>query len=208
MINGSTNKIGLLPSSRSVNSPKASVFDASAAGAPKLHGDAETTRALPDPAPSIALGRHDDGMIRTATKPTAAPKVAPTTDGADEAAVNSFVRQWFALIDKEVPESQLLPLLEDKGLNFRIPGMKIQSHADFKKTYSLLRFLLGDRSRHVIHQVDTKRIDAQTFDAHNRHTWEMKIFNVIPLSISLDEHWKVREEAGKLKIQEYLGKFA
>jgi hypothetical protein len=36
----------------------------------------------------------------------------------------------------------------------------------------------------------------------------MKIFNVIPLSISLDEHWKVREEAGKLKIQEYLGKFA
>lgn len=208
MLTSSINTVGSLPSNRSLNSPKSGVSDPSPAGAPKPSGDAVTTSASPDPAPTAVLGRHDDGMIRTATKPTAAPKVAPVTGGADEGAVNSFVRQWFALIDKEVPESELLPLLDDKGLNFRIPGMKIESHADFKKTYSLLRFLLGDRSRHVIHQVDTKRIDAQTFDAHNRHTWEMKIFNVIPLSISLDEHWKVREEAGKLKIQEYLGKFA
>jgi hypothetical protein len=208
MLSNSINNVGSLPFNRSLNSPKSSVSNDSPAGAPKVRGDGETTPASPDPAPTSVLGHHDDGMIRTATKSTAAPKVAPTNDGADEAAVNSFVRQWFALIDKEVPESQLLPLLDDKGLNFRIPGMKIQSHADFKKTYSLLRFLLGDRSRHVIHQVDTKRIDAQTFDAHNRHTWEMKIFNVIPLSISLDEHWKVREEAGKFKIQEYLGKFA
>ena len=126
-----------------------------------------------------------------------------------EAEVATFVRDWFKRLDQKVPEAEVLPLLQDKGLNFQIPGITLKNHQDFKRTYALIRALLGDKSAHVIEQVDVKRTGPNTFDAHNRHRWNMKVFNVVPISMHLDEHWKVEaQQDGTLKISEYLGRFA
>lgn len=165
----------------------------------------EAARALPSAAIPTALAEQA-GSVR-ATDAVAAVEVVEK-GVPSEAEVAQFVRDWFKLLDREAPEAEVLRHLYDEGLNFDIPGIKLRNHNDFKRTYGLLRFLLGDKTEHVMEEVSAKKIDDNTFDAHNRHRWKMKIFNLIPLSLHLDENWKVKFDGGNLKIEEYLGRFA
>jgi mannose-6-phosphate isomerase-like protein (cupin superfamily) len=60
----------------------------------------------------------------------------PVLSRFDENDVKSLIHKWYAYLDKLADVNNYLPLLANKGLVMRVPGVVIRSQDDFKNWYA------------------------------------------------------------------------
>jgi len=125
----------------------------------------------------------------------------------NENAVLAFVYNIYSLFDKHVPVEDFTRNLVDKDLRMKFPEAELKSHADFQKWYKGV----GDdiqSNTHTVQSVKVKMNDDGTFGVHVIVLWQAVNKKGEYLKFKADQNWTLVDDAGRLKIREYLVKEA
>lgn len=152
---------------------------------------------------ALALAVTGCGATQAAVIPRAAGPVAAAAKAPSATTVKTFVRAWFALLDRNAPTESYLPLLDDEGLNMAFPERTLRSHADFKDWYGGILKSVA-KARHTLRTVDVTRTGPGAYDVHVIVLWEATMADGKEVSFLADQAWKVHAVAGQLRISEYL----
>lgn len=122
-------------------------------------------------------------------------------------AVLAFVYNTYFLFDKHVPVEDFLKNLSEKGLNMKFPEAELKSFADFQKWYKGVGDTIQSNT-HTVQSVNVKMNKDGTFNVHIIVLWQALNKKGEYLKFKADQTWVLIEDAGRLKIRDYLVKEA
>jgi len=138
----------------------------------------------------------------TPTRDDFRPKGSQTSTDRSALEVDKFVRDWFALFDRNAPVKEYLSRLVDQGLHMQFPEVTLSSHRDFRRWYQgILETVTG--ASHTLKTVNVTRAGEDKYQVDLVVLWEATVSGK-KTSFLAHQLWEVLGEGKSLRIQRYI----
>lgn len=137
---------------------------------------------------------------------TPADTSTDTAGPLSDAAIASFVADWYAALDRHDPLVEVLPYLLDDGLVMHFPEGTLHGHAGFAEWYEKVTNLFFDEVHEVTEVTVTRTAGATA--VHVVVNWQARVWNPPAarstwLGFDADQSWTVVERDGAPAVESY-----
>lgn len=125
-----------------------------------------------------------------------------------DAAIEKFVADWYAALDRHDPLEEVLPYLLDDGLVMHFPEGTLRGHAGFAEWYEKVTTLFFDEVHEVTEVAVTRTPGASAVAVHVVVNWQARIWTPPAarstwLGFDADQRWTVVDRDGAPAVETY-----
>ncbi len=111
------------------------------------------------------------------------------------AQVKRFVRDWFALFDRNADVTEFLAVLADQGLLVKFPEETLWNHADFRRWYEgVLRNI--SKASHELRRIDVLTLGPKSYQVDLEVLWQATTTKGEKLRLLVHQAWRLEDRGG------------